>query len=136
MRNRAVGVGALLLLAGVVSAGCQMKQESGTAQQAQIPQAVQQVMQEKAATAVEAIKQSEAMQSVQEKVNYLVGQANGFYDAQKYQPVIDIAQYILGSLDPNSSPAQSLLEKAKQGLQSAAQSAVGGVTQKLGTLGQ
>ena len=136
MKSNVAMVGVFLLLSGVVLAGCQMQQESGTTQQVKIPESVKQVVQEKAATAVEAIKQSEAMRSVQDKVNYLIGQANTFYNAKQFQPVVDIAQYILGSLDANSSPAQSLLEKAKQGLQSAAKSAVSGVTGKLGTLGQ
>lgn len=131
MRSKMGSAGVFLLLCAVF-AGCQDQQGNQTAQQAQISQAVKQVVQQQAATAVEAIKQSEAMKSVQEKVNYLIGQANAFYDAKKFQPAIDIAQYILANLDANSSPAQSLLEKAKRGLQSA----VSDVTGKIGTLGQ
>ena len=134
--KRLVSLAVILLLAGIVFfAGCQ-QQEGVTTQQVQIPQAVKQVVQEKATTAVEAIRNSEAIQTVKGKVDYLVGQANSFYDAKKFQPAIDIAQYILGTLDANSSPAQSLLAKAKEGLQAAAQSAVSDVTEKMNTLGQ
>jgi hypothetical protein len=135
MRNKIVMVGAIFLLAGVVLAGCQRQQENSATQQVKIPEAVKQVVVEKTTTAVEAIKQSEAILSIQDKVRYLIGEANNFYDAKQFQPVIDIAQYILGNLDANSSPAQSLLEKAKQGLQAAAQSTVSDVTQKLNAVG-
>jgi len=134
--KRLISFGVILLLACIVFlAGCQ-QQGGGTTQKVQIPQAVTQAVQQKAATAVEAIKNSEAIQTVKGKVDYLVGQANSFYDAKKFQPAIDIAQYILGTLDANSSPAQSLLAKAQEGLRAAAQSAMSDVTQKMNTLGQ
>ena len=132
MRSKMVSLGVFFLLVGVISVGCQKQQESRTTRQVQLPETMKQVAQEKAATAIEAIKHSEAMQSDRDKVNYLIGQANNFYNAKQFQPVIDVTQYILKSLDANSSPARSLFEKAEQGLWAA----VNGVTEKPGTSGQ
>lgn len=55
-----------------------------------------------------------------QKVRYLIAEANKFYNAKNFQPVIDIAQYILKNVDKNSKEAKNLLEKAKQGLQASA----------------
>jgi len=135
MKSILVLVVAVALTAGLMLAGCQ-EQQGGSTQQVQISESVKQAVQQQAATAVEAVKNSEAMKTVQEKVNYLVGQANNFYNDKKFQQVVDVAQHILSNLDANSSPAKNLLEKAKQQLQAAAQTAVGDVGKQLETLGK
>jgi hypothetical protein len=79
----------------------------------------------------EAIQSSQALQTVKEKADYLIQQANAFLNAKDYQKAIDTAQYVLNNLDKNSQPAKDLIEKAKSMLQGAAQKAVGDVSNKL-----
>ncbi|NQT95320.1 MAG: hypothetical protein HQ572_02615 [Candidatus Omnitrophica bacterium] len=68
-----------------------------------------------------AISEAKAMQTTQEKVDYLASQANAFYNSKEFQGAIDIAQYILRYLDKNSVAAKDLLEKAKEQLKAQAQ---------------
>lgn len=88
--------------------------------------------QQKASSVSEVIKTSETMPTVKAKVDYLVGQANAFYNSKEYQQVADIANYILSKVDQNSQDARSLLEKAKTALSAAAKNAVSDVTKGLG----
>ncbi len=75
----------------------------------------------KAASSQEAINASKAMQTVKEKADYLIGQANAFYNSKEFQQAIDVAQYVLTYVDKNSQDAQSLIEKAKNQLAALAQ---------------
>jgi predicted ATP-dependent endonuclease of OLD family len=86
---------------------------------------------QKSGSVSEAIQNSQALQSIKEKADYLVKQAQAFYNSKEYQQAIEVAQYILGKLDSNSQQAKSLIENAKAQLQAAAQKAAGDVTNKL-----
>jgi len=85
----------------------------------------------KAASVSEAIQNSRALKTVQEQANYLVSQAQAFYNSKEFQQAIQAAQYVLGNLDKNSQAAKDLIEKAKAQLQAAAQKAVVDAKNKL-----
>lgn len=85
----------------------------------------------RAATASEAIQNSQALKTAEEKANYLMKQAEAFYNSKEFQQAIQTAQYVLSNLDKNSQPAKDLIEKAKAQLQAAAQKAMGDVSNKL-----
>ena len=85
----------------------------------------------KAASAGEAIQSSQSLKTVEEKVNYLMKQAEAFYSSKEFQQAVDIAQYVLTNLDKDSQSAKSLIERAKNELQTAAQKAVGDVSNKI-----
>jgi hypothetical protein len=104
-----LGVVACLTFGVVLNAGCTKKSGSTT----------------------EAIQISESLKTVQEKADYLIKQAEGFYNSKEFQKAVDTAQYVLNNLDSNSQPAKDLIEKAKAQLQAAAQKAVGDVSNKL-----
>ena len=92
--------------------------------------------QEKADSSSSAIEATQSMQSVQEKVDYLIKQAQAFYNSKDFQQTIDIAQYILQNLDSDSLEAKNLLTKAKEALTSAAKSALDDAKKSLGSFGQ
>lgn len=92
--------------------------------------------QKEAATSNEAIKNSQTLQSVEKKVEYLLKEAEAFYNSKKFQEAVSIAQYILANLDKDSQQAKDLLEKAKSALSSAAKSAVEDVKKDLGSFGK
>ena len=71
---------------------------------------------QKAESSQAAIAESKTMQTTQEKVNYLVSQAQAFYSSKDFQQAVDIAQYVLSYLDKDSAAAKSILEKAKADL--------------------
>jgi len=85
----------------------------------------------KSASVSEAIQFAETLKTVQEKANYLINQAEAFYNSKEFQQAIDIAQYVLNNVDRSSQAAKDLIEKAKAQLQAAAQKAVGDVSNKL-----
>ncbi len=79
----------------------------------------------------EAIQNSGSLKTVQEKVNYLIGQAQAFYNSKEYQKAVETAQYVLDKLDNTSQAAKDLIEKAKSQLQAAVGKAAGDVQNKL-----
>jgi len=83
-----------------------------------------------------AIKVSDTLDSADGKINYLISQANSFYNSEQFDQVIKIAQYILQHIDANSDTAKSLLEKAKDALVQAAQGKLSGVTKGLPGFGK
>ena len=85
----------------------------------------------KSGTASEAIQNSQSLKTVEEKANYLIKQAEAFYNSKEFQQAVETAQYVLSSLDKNSQPAKDLIEKAKAQLQAAAQKAVVDAKNKL-----
>ena len=91
---------------------------------------------EKASSSAEAIEQSQAMQTVDQKVNYLVGQAKAFYNSQDFQETVAIAQHILLYLDKDSQAAKDILDDAKAKLAEQAGTMVDAAKKKLGNLGQ
>ena len=60
-----------------------------------------------------AIEKSQALATVQQKVDYLAGQAKAFVNSKQYDQAVSVAQYILSNVDRNSLEAKSILEKAK-----------------------
>ena len=92
--------------------------------------------QAKAASGNEAIKNAEAMETVDQKVNYLLKQANTFYNSKDFQEAVNIAQYILRNLDSDSQQAEIIIKKAKEALASAARGAVEDVKKSLPGFGQ
>ena len=85
----------------------------------------------KSGSTSEAIQNSQALKTVQEKADYLIKQAEAFYNSKEFQKAIETAQYVLSNLDANSQPAKDLIEKAKAQLQAAAQKVAGDVSNKL-----
>ena len=63
-----------------------------------------------------AIETSQAMKTTQEKVDYLIKQAKIFYDSKNFKETMNIAYYILHSVDKDSLDAKDLVEKTKQEL--------------------
>jgi len=84
----------------------------------------------------EAIETAKSMETLEEKANYLIGQAKALYNSKEFQEAVDIAQYILRYLDKDSLKAKDLLEKAKNALVSQAQGAVEDVKKKLPGFGK
>ncbi len=88
----------------------------------------------KEASSQDAITKAQAMATVKEKVDYLAAQAQSFYNSKDFQNVIDVAQYILGSLDKDSQAAKDLITKAKNALAAEAQKAVNKVKSSIKVL--
>lgn len=63
-----------------------------------------------------AINQAKTMETVEQKVNYLISQAKAFYNSKDFQDAVDVAQYVLTYLDKESQQAKDLLAKAKEAL--------------------
>lgn len=84
--------------------------------------------QKKAASSKEAIDAAKVMQTVQQKTDYLIGQAKAFYNSKDFQSAVDLAQYVLAYVDKDSQEAKNLLEKAKQALTAKAEEAVNKVS--------
>lgn len=85
----------------------------------------------KSASASEAIQNSQALKTVEEKVSYLIKQAEAFYNSKEFQQAIQAVQHVLSYLDKDSQQAKDLIEKAKAQLQATAQKAMGDVSNKL-----
>jgi hypothetical protein len=91
---------------------------------------------QKAESSSQAIANTQNMQTVQEKVNYLMAQANAFYNSKEFQQAVDIAQHVLSNLDRNSQEAKSLIEKAKEQLTKLGQQKLDQLKGKIGSFGQ
>jgi hypothetical protein len=85
----------------------------------------------KAESSQAAINQAQSMQSVDEKVSYLMGQAQAFYNSDDFQNAIEVAQYVLNKLDKNNPQAKDLLTQAKEALKAQASKALGNVSDNL-----
>ena len=70
-----------------------------------------------------AIEIAKNMKAAKEKVDYLIGQAKAFQKAKDFQSVVDIARYILISVDKNSTEARTLLRDARDEILTKAKSA-------------
>ena len=93
----------LVLLSSIAFVGCGSKKE---------------------ASSKDAITKAQAMATVKERVDYLVSQAQVFYNSKDFQSAIDVGQYILSYLDKESQTAKNLIMKAKEALAAEAQKAV------------
>jgi hypothetical protein len=87
---------------------------------------------QKAASSKDAIETSKTMQTIQQKADYLVGQANAFYNSKDFQQAIDIAQYVLANVDKDSVKAKDLIEKAKAELAKLGQQKLDEMKSKIG----
>ena len=67
----------------------------------------------KAGSSQDAIQQSQALQTVKAKTDYLIAQAKAFYGTKQYQDVVNLTQYVIQNVDATSQEAKTLLEKAK-----------------------
>ncbi len=85
----------------------------------------------KSASASEAIKNSQTMGTVQEKVDYLIAQAKLFYNSKQYQDAVQAAQYVLNNIDRNSQAAKDMVEKATTQLKNYANKAASDMGNKL-----
>jgi hypothetical protein len=88
--------------------------------------------QKKAASGTEAIDNAKAYETVQEKVTYLMGQADAFYKSEDFQSAVEVAQYVLSQLDSKNTDAKDLLAKAKSALKEQAKQALDNVSTNLG----
>jgi hypothetical protein len=90
----------------------------------------------KAASSAEAIKRSEAMQTTDQKADYLIGQAKAFLGSKDYSEAMRTAQYVLSVLDKNSKEAQAIMEKAKNELTQQAKGMMEDVKKSMNTAGK
>ena len=67
----------------------------------------------KAASAQEAINRSKSIKTVDEKKDYLMKQAQAFFNVKDFKTSIDIAQYILRKVDPAATEPKTLIKKAE-----------------------
>lgn len=86
----------------------------------------------KAESGKDAIETAKAMETVKEKTEYLIGQAQAFYDSKEFQDAVDVAQYVLRYLDRDSQAAKDLLQKAKDELAAQAKAAAGEARKNFG----
>ena len=68
----------------------------------------------KAASSDEAIANADAMETVEEKVDYLIEQAEAFYESEQYKDAVESAQHVLSKLKKDSREAREILEKARK----------------------
>jgi hypothetical protein len=88
----------------------------------------------KAESSGAAIDAAKAIESVQEKADYLIGQAKAFYSSKQFDEAIKIAQYVLAYVDKNSGEAQILIEKARAELEAMARKKAEELKGKVSTL--
>jgi len=92
--------------------------------------------QKKAESSSEAIQTSQTMTTVREKADYLVKQAQAFFNEKKYQEAATTLQHVLSDVDQNSQPAKDLLEKTMKELGSSAKGLVQDVADQLSNFGK
>lgn len=67
----------------------------------------------KEASGQAAIQKSQTMATVQQKTDYLIGQAKAFMNSKDYDQAITIVQHVLNRVNSDSQEARALLEKAR-----------------------
>lgn len=92
--------------------------------------------QKKAASSDEAIANAKAMETTQQKVDYLVNQAEAFYESEQYKDAVESAQYVIRNLEKDSKEAREVLEKARKELGSAVEGVVKDLKKGIGDLGK
>jgi 2-oxo-4-hydroxy-4-carboxy--5-ureidoimidazoline (OHCU) decarboxylase len=101
--------------------GCSSDKDTPNSKISQPSQAISKKTQETikiSQKAREAIETAKSFNAISDQVNYLVEQAQKFYDSEQFTEVIDIAEYILQYLDKNSQEAKNLLMEAHKALAS------------------
>ncbi|MFA5038676.1 MAG: hypothetical protein WC732_03240 [Candidatus Omnitrophota bacterium] len=90
----------------------------------------------KASSSSEAIAQAQTMQSVNQKVDYLAGQANMFLDSREYSEALKTANYILSNVDSNSQQAKDIVQKAQERLSGQVKDMAGNFEKSMSGMGQ
>jgi len=91
---------------------------------------------QRAQDTAEAIELSKRKTTAKEQVKYLAQQANNFINSDDFDEAIKTAKYILSRLDPESSEAKSIIEKAKAEIKKLADQKLAEAKKKLGSFGQ
>ena len=91
---------------------------------------------QKAQSSSAAIEQSKTLQTSEKKVSYLMGQAQAFYNSKEFQQSIDVARYVLNTLDKDSQQAKKLIEDATAKLKAAATGALDDAKKSLNVFGK
>jgi vacuolar-type H+-ATPase subunit H len=68
----------------------------------------------KAATSEEAITIAGAMETTEEKVDYLIFQAKAFFESEQYKDAAASARHVLKKLDADSEEARKIFEEARK----------------------
>jgi len=92
--------------------------------------------QKQAVSSKEAVETANTLETVNQKVDYLIKQAKALYDSKEFQEAVAVAQHILKYLDSNSQEAKNILERAKEALADATKGAAEDVKSKLPGFGQ
>lgn len=128
MKNHGVFLMGLCLWMGSTGCFAETKEPAGTLQaQGSVPAAVAQQPE----TSAQAISFAETLKTIQAKKDYLMQQAQMFYQSKQFQYCMDVAQHVLANIDGNSGDAKDLLNKAKEQLVSTATEKVGTVKNSL-----
>ncbi|MFH1656112.1 MAG: hypothetical protein ABH954_05840 [Candidatus Omnitrophota bacterium] len=90
----------------------------------------------KESSSKDAIAVAKSMETLEEKANYLIGQANAFYNSKQFKDAIDAAQYVLRYLDKESESAKGLIQKAKDAITAQAQKAAEDVKKGIADFGR
>jgi len=67
----------------------------------------------KESTGTKALQKSETINTIDQKVDYLVAQAKAFYNSKEFNDAIAVAQHVITNLDANSQEAKKLLADSK-----------------------
>ena len=73
------------------------------------------------------VNEFNSLESITDKVSFLMGKANELYGSEQFQKAVDVAQYILQYLDADSQEAKDLLSKAKEALVAVTSETINGV---------
>lgn len=92
--------------------------------------------QAKSTNSSEAITQAQTLQTNEEKIKYLISEANAFVNSQKFDEAINTAKYVLTSLDANSQEAKTVIEKATEELKKMAEAKAEELKKSLPNLGK
>jgi uncharacterized lipoprotein YehR (DUF1307 family) len=91
---------------------------------------------QKEASSQAAIQKSQSMATIQQKTDYLVGQARAFINSKNFEQAVNVAQYTLSNVNSNSQEARALLEKAKSEIVAQANKAMADAKQKFSGFGK
>lgn len=93
--------------------------------------------QKKAGSSQEAIETAEmTLKTYEEKVDYLVKQAQAFYNSKQFQDAVETAQYVVIALQSESEKAKQVLQKAQDALKAEFRKAADELEKKLGDVGK
>jgi hypothetical protein len=128
----------IIAAALTIIAGCSPQEKQPLEREKSAPPAaaVVSVSDEKAESGRQAIDSAQALSVAGQKKEYLLRQAQLFYDSKEFQETINIAQYVIRSVDADTPQAQDLLEKAKQQLKNSVTDAVGNMKEAMEGLGK